>query len=74
MQILPKTNVVNIWTRIFYENQTLKYEISIQLENGTSSIFSVFINYEEYRTALAELVRAKDNGNYVDLGAKVQST
>ena len=67
MQSIPNTNIHNIWTRIFYENEALKYEISIQLKNGTSQIFQVFTNYEKYRLSLDELVQAKNNKEHFDL-------
>lgn len=72
MTSIPKTNIHNIWTRIFYENQTLKYEISIQLKNGASDVFQVFSNYQKYRETLDELVRAKENGEYIDLKSRKQ--
>ena len=67
MQSLSNTNIANIWTRIFYQNHVLKYEISIQLINGTSNVFQVFTNYEKYRLSLDELVKAKNNKEHFDL-------
>ena len=71
MQSIPNTNIHNLWTRIFYENQTLKYEISIQLKSGVSNLFQVFTNYPKYRETLDRLVRAKDTGTFIDLKSKV---
>ena len=65
MNTLSNKNIINVWTRIFHENQNLKYEISIQLSDGTSQVFQVFTDYQKYRKKLDELVKAKDNDDYI---------
>ena len=72
MNTLSNKNIINVWTRIFHENQNLKYEISIQLSDGTSQVFQVFTDYQKYRKKLDELVKAKDNDDYIDLTARRQ--
>jgi hypothetical protein len=72
MQRVAKVNINNIWTRIFYEDKTLKYEISIQLMDGSNKVYQVFSNYQKYREILNELIRAKDNNEYIDLLSTVQ--
>ena len=72
MRSINNIVINNIWTRIFYKDQVVNYELSIQLIDGTSHIYEVFANYQKYRETLDKLVKAKDNGESIDILKKGQ--
>ena len=69
---LSKANISNIWTRIYYEQNTMNYEISIELTNGETIVHSTYVDYQKYRNVLKEIVTAKDNGELIELPSKGQ--
>lgn len=64
---LTRVAIENIWTRIYYENKVLKYEISIELLDGRQIKYKVFEDYSKYRSTLDSLIKVKANKESIEL-------
>lgn len=60
-------DIQNIWTRIFYAQSVMNYEIYFEMKEGSQLKYKIYSDYTEYRQGLSKLIVTKDKNEKIDV-------
>lgn len=66
---LHTKEIETIWTRIYYKDKILTYEITFELKTKDYISHCIYQDYQDYRKELDKMIDAKDNNEVILIGA-----
>ncbi len=69
---LHTKEIKTIWTRIYYKDKFLTYEITFELKTTDYLSHRIYQDYQDYQKELKKMIKAKDNNQTIVVGALPQ--